>query len=68
MKKRDDSMMHFVNEDLLDDSDEDSEVLILEISEDLVGELLILIFEICLDEYFEVDLVDDEQKYVNEKI
>jgi hypothetical protein len=68
MKKRDDSMMHFVNEDLLDDSDEDSEVLILEISEDLVGELSILIFEICLDEYFEVDLVDDEQKYVNEKI
>jgi hypothetical protein len=35
MRKKDDNMMHSVNDDLLDDSDEDSEVLILEILEDL---------------------------------
>jgi hypothetical protein len=34
MKKRGDSMMHSVNEDLREDFDDDNEVLILEIFDD----------------------------------
>jgi hypothetical protein len=64
-------MMHFANEDLLDDLDDETEDLILEISEDLVDlddeNEWILILEICLDEYSGDDL-DDEVKFVNEKI
>ena len=62
--------MHSVNEDLLDDSDDDSEDSILEDSHDLeVGsDDLILIFEICLDECSEDDLDDEGQEFVNEKI
>jgi hypothetical protein len=36
MKKRGDSMMLFVNDDLLNDSEDDNEVLILEILDDSV--------------------------------
>ena len=36
MRKKDDNMMHSVNDDSLDDLDDDNEVLILEISDDLV--------------------------------
>ncbi|MBQ5944965.1 hypothetical protein IJL65_00745 [bacterium] len=72
MKRKEVSMMLSVNEDSLDDSDDDSEVLILEISDDLVDseieKALILILEICLDEYFDDDLVDDERRCVNERI
>jgi hypothetical protein len=72
MKKRDDSMMLFVSDDLLDDSDEDSEVLILEILEDLadfeIEGVWISIWEICLDDSSDEDSEEVELKYVNEKI
>jgi hypothetical protein len=70
MRKKDDNMMHSVNEDLLDDSDDDSEDSILEDFHDLeVGsDDLILIFEICLDECSEDDLDDEDREFVNEKI
>ncbi|MBO7094884.1 hypothetical protein J6V86_01550 [bacterium] len=65
-------MMHSVNDDSLDDSDDDNEVLISEILEDLVGSVIekvwILILGICYEEYFEVDFDDEEQKYVSERI
>ena len=71
-KRKGDNMMHSVNDDLLDDWGDDNEVLISEIFEDLedlvIEKVWILIFEICLDESFEVDLDDDEAKFVNEKI
>ena len=70
MRKKDDNMMHSVNEDLLDDLDDDSEDSILEDFHDLevVSDDLILIFEICLDECSEDDLDDEDQESVNEKI
>jgi hypothetical protein len=70
MRKKDDNMMHSVNDDLLDDLDDDNEDSILEDSHDLevVNEDLILIFEICLDECSEDDLDDEDQEFVNEKI
>jgi hypothetical protein len=72
MKRRGDNMMLSVNDDSLDDFDDDSEVLILEISEGLVDSVIekvwILIFEICFDEYLVDDLVVEEQKCVNEMI
>ena len=68
MKRKGDNTMHSVNDDSHDDSVDDNEDLISEISDDLVGELLTLIFEICLVESFEVDSVDDEARYVNERI
>ena len=66
-------MMHFVNDGLLDDLVEvDSEVLILEISDDSVDlddeNELISIFEIYYDEFFDDDLDDEEVKYVNDEI
>jgi len=71
MKKRDNNMMLFVSDDLHDDFDEIDD-LIFEISvifDDLVIEqVLILIFEIYYDEYFEVDLVDDEVRLKSEMI
>ncbi|MBR7036727.1 hypothetical protein IKI14_02410 [bacterium] len=72
MRKKEDSMMYFVNDDLLDDLVEvDSEVLILEISDDSVDSddenEWILILEIYYDEYLGEDL-DDEAKYVNDEI
>ena len=68
MKRKNDSMMLSVNDDLLDDSVAEHEVLILEIFDDSVDDLLILISEICFDESFEDDLDDEVQKFVNEKI
>ena len=68
MKRKDDSMMLSVNDDLREDLDDDSEVLISEILGDLLDEQLILILGIYLVEYFEVDSDDEEVKYVNEKI
>jgi hypothetical protein len=67
MKKREDSMMHSVNDDSHDDLVDEMEVLIFEISDDSEGELLILIFEIYLVESSEEDLVDEEVRYTNEK-
>jgi hypothetical protein len=64
--------MHFVNDDLLGDLDDDKGVLILVISDDLVDLEMenesILILEICLEEYFEVDLDDENREFVSEKI
>jgi hypothetical protein len=70
MRKKDDNTMHFVNDDLQDDLvDDDSEDLISGVFHDLeMGQEWILICEICLDEFFEDDLDDDEVKFVNEKI
>jgi hypothetical protein len=68
MKRKEDNMMLSVNDDSHDDLADEIEGLISEIFDDLVDDLLTLIFETCLVEYFEVDLVDDEVKYVNEKI
>jgi hypothetical protein len=68
MKRKDDSMMLFVNDDLREDLDDDSEVLILEILDDLMVDPSILILEIYLVEYFEVDLDEGEVKYVSERI
>jgi hypothetical protein len=67
MKKREDSMMHSVNDDSHDDLVDEMEVLIFEISDDSEGELSILIFEIYLVESSEEDLVDEEVRYTNEK-
>ena len=64
-------MMLFVNDDLHDDSDEELDDLILEISDDLVDseieKALISISEICSVEYSEEDF-DDERECVNERI
>jgi hypothetical protein len=68
MKRKEDNMMLSVNDDSHDDLVDEMEGLISEIFDDLVDDQLTLIFETCLVEYFEVDLVDDEVKYVNEKI
>ena len=69
MRKKDDNMMLSVNDDLLDDFHDDSDDLILDDFHDLETEQVwILILEICLDEFFEDDLDDDEVKSVNEKI
>jgi hypothetical protein len=68
MKRKGDNMMHSVNDDLLEGSEDEMEVLIFEISDDSEGELLILIFEIYLVESSEEDLVDEEVRYTNEKI
>jgi hypothetical protein len=69
MRKKDDNMMHSVNDDLLDDlADDDNEDLILEDSHDLeIEHEWISIYEICLDEFSEDDLGDDEAKSVNER-
>jgi hypothetical protein len=68
MKRKEDNMMLSVNDDSHDDLVDEIEGLISEIFDDLVDDQLTLIFETCLVEYFEVDLVDDEVRYVNEKI
>ena len=68
MKKRDSNMMLFVNDDLVDDLVERDEVLILVDFDDLVIEqVLILIFEIYFDEFFD-DLVVEDLELKNEKI
>jgi hypothetical protein len=68
MKKRDDSMMLFVNDDLLDDLDEGSEDLISEVFRDLeIEQEWILIYEIYFEGSLDDDLDDDEAKFVNEK-
>jgi hypothetical protein len=72
MKRKDDNMTHSANDDSHDDFDDDHEVLILEISEDLVDlvteKVWILISEIYLEEFFDEDLVEENQKFVNERI
>jgi hypothetical protein len=72
MKKRDDNMTLSVNDDSHEDLVDEMEVLILEISEDLVDLEMekesILIWEICLEDSLDEDLDDDELKYVSEKI
>jgi hypothetical protein len=72
MRKKDHNMMLFVNDDLLDDLEVDSEVLILEIFEDsvdlVIEKVWILILEICYEEYLVDDLEVEEQRYVNEEI
>jgi hypothetical protein len=68
MKRKEDNMMLSVNDDSHDDLVDEIEGLISEIFDDLVDDQLTLIFETCLVESFEVDLVDDEVKYVNERI
>ena len=73
MIKKDDNMMHSVNDDLRDDLVEvDSDDLILEIFDDLEDlddeSEWILISEICYDESFDDDLDDEEAKYVNDEI
>ena len=69
MRKKDDNMIISVNDDSLDDLDDDNDDLILDDFHDLETEQVwILILEICLDEFFEDDLDDDEVKSVNEKI
>jgi hypothetical protein len=70
-RKKDESTMHSVNDDLHDDSDEDREDLILGILVDLVDleiDEWILIWEICYDDFLDEDFEVDELKYVNEKI
>ena len=71
MKRRDSNMMLFANDDLHDDLAEidDSIFEISVVSDDLVMEqALILIFEICFDEFLGVDLVDDEVGLKSEMI
>ena len=70
MRKKDDNMMPFVNDDLHEDSeDDDNEGLILEDSHDFeIEREWISIYEIYCDEFFEDDSGDDEVKSVNEKI
>jgi hypothetical protein len=69
MRKKDDNMMHSVNDDLQDDLDDDNEDLIFEVFHDLeMGQGWILICEIYLDEFSDDDLDDEKQKFVNEKI
>jgi hypothetical protein len=69
-RKKDDNMTHSVNDDLQGDLvDDDNEDLISEAFHDLEMEQeLILIYEICLGEFSDDDLVDEKQKFVNEKI
>jgi hypothetical protein len=72
MKRKKGSMMHFVNDDLHEALDDELDDLISEIFDDSAGleidKELILILEICLDEYFDEDLADECQKFVSEKI
>ena len=64
--------MLFVSDDLLDDSDDEMEALIFEISEDSddfeVEKEWISIWEICFDDSLDEGLDDEEKiKFVNEK-
>ena len=60
MRKKDDNTMHSVNDDSHEDLDEGSEVLILEILEDLVDlEISILIFQ---------ELSEDVQKTLKNQL
>ena len=61
-------MMHSVNDDSLDDSDDDNEDLISVAFHDFEIEEWILIWVICFDDSFDDDLGDERQKFVNEKI
>jgi phosphate uptake regulator len=70
MKKRGDSMMLSVKDDLLEGFDEldDEDSISVDFRDSEIEREWILIWEICLEEYFEDDLEVDEQKFVNEKI
>jgi hypothetical protein len=72
MKRKEGSMMHSVNEDLLDDSVDDNDDLIFEIFEDSVDSEIesewILIWETYYDDFLDEVLEDEEGvKFVNEK-
>jgi hypothetical protein len=69
MRKRDDNTMPSVNDDLLDDLvDDDNEVLIsVDFRDFEIEREWILIYEICSED-FSVEALDDEVKFVNEKI
>jgi hypothetical protein len=70
MKRKDDNMMLFVNEDLLDDLDEDdNDDLILVDFHDLeIEREWISICEIYSEDFLDEDSDEDEVKFVNEKI